>query len=190
MRQRERECESMYVSLSQMYLIRVGACPQTQGQRQTEMETGQPRQPQPPGVPKTWDHTSVRSSKQEKEIGPRWGAQGQRVRVLENQRQRAPWYDSRAPGAQEPHSTRQRTPPLMGQLRTPEPTSICIRGRGRKVQHGGPQGPRLRKPQTQAQPWTHAHSVHSLTLTHPLEIHSEIFFLTTKICCSLDHQII
>lgn len=138
--EKERESVSLCMSLSQMYLIRVGACPQTQGQRQTEMETGQPRQPQPPGVPKTWDHTSVRSSKQEKEVGPRWGAQGQRVRVLENQRQRAPWYDSRAPGAQEPHSTRQRTPPpppaLMGQLRTPEPTSICIRGRGRKVQQG------------------------------------------------------
>lgn len=27
-------------------------------------------------------------------------------------------------------------PPLRGQLRTPEPTSICIRGRGRKVQQG------------------------------------------------------
>lgn len=166
MRQRERECESMYVSLSQMYLIRVGACPQTQGQRQTEMETGQPRQPQPPGVPKTWDHTSVRSSKQEKEVGPRWGAQGQRVRILENQRQRAPWYDSRAPGAQEPHSTRQRTPPLNGPVTYPGTNKHLYPGEGQKSPARGPTGAKAQEaPNTSPamdtrsfSPLTHSHS--------------------------------
>lgn len=65
-------------------------------------------------------------------------------------------------------------PPLRGQLRTPEPTSICIRGRGRKVQHRGQgSGSPKHKP-------SHGHtliqSTHSLTLTHPLVIHSETFF--------------
>lgn len=162
----------MYVSLSQMYLIRVGACPQTQGQRQTEMETGQPRQPQPPGVPKTWDHTSVRSSKQEKEVGPKWGAQGQRVRALENQRQRAPWYDSRAPGAQEPHSTRQRTPPpppLNGPVTYPGTNKHLYPGEGQK----SPAGTMSHRGQGSGSPKhkpSHGHmliqSTHSLSLTH------------------------
>lgn len=159
----------MYVSLSQMYLIRVGACPQTQGQRQTEMETGQPRQPQPPGVPKTWDHTSVRSSKQEKEVGPRWGAHGQRVRVLENQRQRAPWYDSRAPGAQEPHSTRQRTPPLKGPVTYPGTNKHLYPGEGQK----SPAGTMSHRGQGSGSPKhkpSHGHtliqSTHSLSPTH------------------------
>lgn len=81
-------------------------------------------------------------------------------------------------------------PPLRGQLRTPEPTSICIQGRGRKVQHGlCPTGAKAQEaPNTS--PAMDTRSFSPLTLTHPLEIHSEIFFLTTKICCSLDHQII
>lgn len=168
--EKERESVSLCMSLSQMYLIRVGACPQTQGQRQTEMETGQPRQPQPPGVPKTWDHTSVRSSKQEKEVGPRWGAQGQRVRVLENQRQRAPWYDSRAPGAQEPHSTRQRTPPrLNGPVTYPGTNKHLYPGEGQK----SPAGTMSHRGQGSGSPKhkpSHGHtliqSTHSLSLTH------------------------
>lgn len=168
--EKERESVSLCMSLSQMYLIRVGACPQTQGQRQTEMETGQPRQPQPPGVPKTWDHTSVRSSKQEKEVGPRWGAQGQRVRVLENQRQRAPWYDSRAPGAQEPHSTRQRTPPprLNGPVTYPGTNKHLYPGEGQK----SPAGTMSHRGQGSGSPKhkpSHGHtliqSTHSLSLT-------------------------
>lgn len=167
--EKERESVSLCMSLSQMYLIRVGACPQTQGQRQTEMETGQPRQPQPPGVPKTWDHTSVRSSKQEKEVGPRWGAQGQRVRVLENQRQRAPWYDSRAPGAQEPHSTRQRTPRLNGPVTYPGTNKHLYPGEGQK----SPAGTMSHRGQGSGSPKhkpSHGHtliqSTHSLSLTH------------------------
>lgn len=143
MRERERECDSMYVFVTNV-LDKGGSLPPNprpeadrDGNRTTTPTTA-PRSTKDLRPPKTWDHTSVRSSKQEKEVG---GMGSPRPKGESPREPEATGTLVRFKGPRCPRTTQhpaENTPPpaLMGQLRTPEPTSICIRGRGRKVQQG------------------------------------------------------
>lgn len=137
MRERERECESMYVFVTNV-LDKGGSLPPNP---RPEADRDGNRTTTPTTAPRSTKdlRPHIRAFIQAREGGrPQMGSprpKGESPREPEATGTLVRFKGPRCPRTTQ-HLAENLPPALMGQLRTPEPTSICIRGRGRKVQQG------------------------------------------------------
>lgn len=137
MRERERECESMYVFVTNV-LDKGGSLPPNP---RPEADRDGNRTTTPTTAPRSTKdlRPHIRAFIQAREGGrPQMGSprpKGESPREPEATGTLVRFKGPRCPRTSQ-HPAENPPPALMGQLRTPEPTSICIRGRGRKVQQG------------------------------------------------------